>query len=293
MKKLVVSRIKFSALMLFMILALLIAPASVQKFVLAGINKSPQQLTNEFQLRKQHHRDLKSRLATRDTSLFQRSLAELSTLDEPGTLELWRTALSAEDLALKQQAWNEYEKVRLDLERKEFIPPIARINVSAEDLLQIANRSGLETDIWASANQETIAAAPVYLLTALSEAGIDYAVIYDSVVAFQQALKAGDRQAQAIDAARRAYRPETPTQVRIAVIDLQGKSSPAAGYSDWLGDRENVLMNNDRFTAYLDVFSSDGSADDISRHIEERYSKRGYSLACFYTQKEFSDKVQK
>ena len=163
MKKSVISRIQFTALILFIILAVLIAPASLQKFVSAQI-RTPQELANEARLRKQYHQELKSRLATNDASLFQLSLTELSGIDEPGTLELWQAALQAENPALKAQAWNAYQKIRLDLERKEFIPQLARINASEEDLLQIAKLHGLDTNIWSSVNQETIAAVPVYLV---------------------------------------------------------------------------------------------------------------------------------
>jgi carboxypeptidase T len=292
MKTSVISRITFTALILLIILAFLIAPANLYRFALAQVRTS-QELATQSRLRDERHRELKSRLTTDDSSLFQLSLTELAGMDEPGTLELWQAALNATDPVLKQQAWDEYQKIRLNLERKEFIPRLARINASEDAILQIAKLNGLETNIWSSLNNETVAAAPIYLLAELSKTGMGYTVLYDSVAEFQQALKAGDAQAQAIETARKAYRPETPTQVRIAVIDLNKKAAPASGYSDWLGDRENFLMSNGRFIAYLDIFTSDGSPEALNRHLEERYTKRGYQLAGFYTEQEFTAKVQR
>src|ERR1044072_4805893 len=89
-----------------------------------------------------------------------------------------------------------------------------------------------------------------------------------------------------------AYRRPAPMQVRIAVIDLNKKTVPASGYSDWLGDRENLLLSNERFLAYLDIFTSDAAPESLNRHIDEQYNKRGYQLAGFYTQQEFTDKAQ-
>ena len=66
-------------------------------------------------------------------------------------------------------------------------------------------------------------------------------------------------------------------------------SAASSGYSDWLGDPEDVLMRDGSRAAYLDIFSSDGSLESINEHIAQRYTRRGYTAVGFYTPQEFAE----
>ncbi|MGA9771093.1 MAG: M14 family metallopeptidase [Blastocatellia bacterium] len=234
------------------------------------------------------HANLKARLASASAAEFEDGLRSLALLDEPGALDVWRAALKNLNPQLQKQAWNKYRGVQLELARKEYIPKIARINAPTDEVLRVANSSGLELTIWKSSGSETIAAASPYLIERLQGEGVNTAIIYDSVADWQRAREGGDALASAITPEYQSERARESSQVRVAVIDLANRNKPAAGYSDWFGDRENILMREGSLIAYLDIFSSDGSPSSINSHIQEQYAQRGYRLAGFYTVEEFS-----
>jgi hypothetical protein len=277
-----------TAALLFIAIALIILPANLHWLSFAqGAGK----IYDENLPRPVRHERLKSLLSSTYGDDFRKSLSVLAALDEPGALDVWQAALATKDAALKQEAWSAYEAVRLRLERKEQVPQIVRVQASSAEVLRLAAELKLDTDIWSSTDQNTVAAAPIYLQEQLRNTGVAFQVLYDSVAEFQKAVKDGDRAARALDQARKAHNPETPSQIRVAVIDLAKKTAAAAGRSDWLGDQENVLMQNESFVAYLDIFSSDDSLPSINAHIEQAYTQRGFQLAGFYSLKEFFEVV--
>ena len=211
----------------------------------------------------------------------------LTQLDEPGALDTWRAALENPDAQLKREAWIKYRAVQTELSRKQFIPQIARIRARADDVVRAANSAGLDVTIWSAADAQTFAAAPPYLIEQLREAGTDVEVVYESVAEWQKARSSGDALAQAITPEYQSP-AASASVVRIAVIDLAERTAAAPGYSDWLGDRENILMRDGTRIAFLDIFASDGSAGSINAHKTEQYANRGYRLSGYYTQEEFS-----
>lgn len=234
---------------------------------------------------------LKARLAKTSPDQFRQALAQLAALDEPGALDVWAGALNNPDPQLQKEAWNLYRDVRAELARKELVPQIAIIRARSEDLMETARESGLDATVWSRTESETVAAAPAYLLDQLRAGGVSFSVVYDSIAEWQKARARGEETALRI--APDYERGETGSQVRIAVVDLSRRSAPAPGYSDWLGDRENILMRNEAFLAYLDVFVTDGLSASINSHIAERYTRRGYALAGFFTPAEFSSSVSR
>jgi carboxypeptidase T len=232
--------------------------------------------------------DLKARLASSNSNEFHDALTSLTRLDEPGAVDVWRAALDNGDPQLKHEAWSKYQTVQAELARKQFVPQIARINAPAAEVSRLAESIGLEVTIWSASRDLTFAAAPRYLIEALRSAGIETKVIYDSVTAWQKARANGDAIAQAITPDYQSAGAESETLMRVAVVDLATRAPAAAGYSDWLGDPEDLLMRDGSRVAYLDMFSSDGSLESINAHIAQRYTLRGYKLAGFYTPQEFA-----
>lgn len=270
---------------------LLLAPASLLPSA-ASYNWQEQNFDQRFAGRTRHAQ-LLAGLRSPVASDFRSALAELTAMDEPGVNRLWQAALATLDAARQEETYREYQRRRPELERKEFIPYVARVQASATDIERLARERGVDVDIWfaspaAALPEGTTVAAPRYLLDALQEAGIGYEILYDSLVEFQKAKASGEARALALAAARQSAKPEAPVQVRIAVIDLTQTATPQAGYSAWLGDPENILRRNDSYLAYLDVFASDASPSAISAHLEEQYERRGYRLAGFYTAAEFA-----
>jgi murein tripeptide amidase MpaA len=288
MKKFVSRRLLMTAILFLILTALFLLPVNWPSLVSAQAVQPQQNLFDENSPRQLRHEQLKARLTSNNANAFRQSLKTLAALDEAGALALWKTALQTTDANLRQEAWNEFQNVRLELERKENVPQIARINASVEEVLRVAREMKLDADVWSATDKEAIVAAPFYLLEQFRNAGISVNIVYQSIAEFQKAQKSGDLVAESIAAAKQAKNPEKPKQIRIAVVDLGKKQQPTAGYSDWLGEQENILMQNDSFIAYLDIFSADGSPVSINSHVEEEYTRRGYRLAGFYTMEEFS-----
>ena len=266
--------------------ALLLASGAPPASVAARSDRSSKKATAVADERIARQAELKTRLASTEPTQFQDSLATLSRLDEIGALDVWRAALNNTDQTLRREAWRKYREVQAELSRKQFVPQIARIDISSEQVLRLANSSGLDVTIWQDSGVQTIAAAPPYLIERLRNAGIGTSVLYDSVADWQRARAKGDPAAEALTPEYQST--SAGSLIRIAVIDLAERQAAAPGYSDWLGDREDILMRDESRLAYLDVFQSDGSTASINAHITERYSRRGYKLQGFYTPEEFS-----
>jgi carboxypeptidase T len=230
---------------------------------------------------------LREKLAALPAPEFREAVESLAAMDEPGALDAWRAVLETAGPDTKKEVWDKYRQVQQRLIRNEMVPQVARVRATPDSIARAARPPGLDFNVWASAGDETIVAAPPYLIDRLRRENIPADVLYDSIAEWQTALVAGDPSARQI-APGYISDPGSSTQARIAVIDLSAKGRPAAGYSDWLGDRENILMRNGSTIAYLDLFASDGSAEQIRSHVEERYARRGVRLKGFYTFEEFS-----
>ena len=273
--------------------ALLLASGIPHALVSARATRSNTHSIGLDDERRGKHAALKLHLASIHATEFQDSLTVLARLDEQGALDVWRIALSNADPRLRRQAWIRYREVQSELSRKEFVPQIARINAPSAEVSRLAKSSGLDVTIWSTGDVQTIAAVPPYLIERLRNEGIGIDVIYDSVAAWQRARANGDSAAQAITPQYLSTGADSASQIRVAVIDLANRGAAAAGYSDWLGDGENILMRDGSRLAYLDIFLSDGSPASIDSHIAEQYIRRGYKLEGFYTPEEFADRAPK
>jgi len=237
--------------------------------------------------RRTRHAQLKAQFASGHADQFDNALASLARLDEPGALEVWRAALANPNPQLQRAAWAQYRTVQAELARKEFIPQVARINAPSDAVQRLARASDLDVTVWTATADETVAAVPPYLVERLRREGFTATVIYDSVANWQAARTSGDSVAHTITPDYQSEQAARSTQVRVAVIDL-GSRHVDASNTDWLGDRENVLMSDGSRIAYLDIFKADGSPASLSAHIDEQYTQRGYTVLGLYTFEEFS-----
>ncbi|HWP44798.1 MAG TPA: M14 family metallopeptidase, partial [Blastocatellia bacterium] len=288
MKELCPRRSAAIALLFLAPLALLIA---ISNLTWPASARSPASRTGVSldDYRRARHVELRSQLGSEDPGQFRYALDALSQLDEPGALDLWQAALNHPDIHLRREAWRSYRERSRELLRKEYVPKVARVALPPEDLLAIARQAGIEITLWSSEGGQTVAAAPEYMLERLEREGIAYDVLYDSIEAWQRARASGNLLAEAMTPEYQTRSAEDRLIVRIAVIDLARRTAPAQGYSGWLGDIENIVAQSDSYIAYLDVFSSDGSESSIDSHIQERYARRGFNLAGFYTPAEFEE----
>lgn len=289
MKKSVFHRELAVAGIVLAVSALLLVSASLSASVSAGSSRTQKRSVALDDQRRLRQAELQVHLASTRSTEFREALASLARLDEPGALDVWRAALSNADPGLQREAWSRYRLVQAELARKQFVPQIVHVNAPAAEVLRLANSSGLDVTIWSASDTQTVAAAPPYLIERLRTAGMDTKVIYSSVADWQKARASGDVVAQSITPQYQSASADWASQMRIAVIDLADRAAVSSGYSDWLGDREDIVMRDGSRIAYLDIFSSDGSRASIDAHIAEQYTRRGYKLAGFYTPEDFAD----
>lgn len=230
---------------------------------------------------------LSKSLASQSREEFRAALKTLAEMDEPGAMEVWRSALKHPDTNLRREAWQRYRHLAPQLIRKEMVPQIARISASSEELKRIAEKAQIETTIWQPGETFTVAAAPPFLIDALRQENISVEILHQSIADWQQARKRGDEQAQSITPEYLSENADEKSQVHIVVIDSSRRGKAANGYAEWSGDHENVLFSNKRYLAYLDT-SSHTSAQSMGSHIEENYTKRGQQVVGFYTPDEFA-----
>jgi carboxypeptidase T len=234
------------------------------------------------------HSRLRELVASVQPAQFNKGLSTLKELHEPGALEVWAAALNNRDNQLSRAAWQEYDAVKTQLMRDEFVPQVFRVGAAPDYVLKIAADNRLDANVWATTQSDTIVAAPRYLAEQLSRRGHATTVLFDSIAEWDKARNGGDALARSITPEYQSDTAAERLQVRIAVIDLSKRQQPAAGYSDWLGDTENILMREGSLLAFLDVFESDGTSASIAAHINQQYTARGYTLKEFVTAEEFA-----
>ncbi|HEV8487364.1 MAG TPA: M14 family metallopeptidase [Blastocatellia bacterium] len=280
-------RRKVAAVFILAPLSLLITGphSSTELTARAGVRRS---LVADDADRAARHASIKTRLSSTQAQDFRQALKALASLDEQGALYVWESALAHPDPELRKEAWVAFQASKLELTRKELVPQVARIAGPANEILDLARASGLEANVWSATDNQTIIAAPPYLLERLSRAGLEVTTLYDSVADWQRARASGDKSAESITPDYQSATGASQTLVRVAVVDLVQKGQPAAGYSSWLGDHENILMRSDAWLAYLDVFTSDGSVESIDSHVDQQYTKRGHKVLGFYTLEQFA-----
>src|SRR5262249_54787908 len=225
--------------------------------------------------------NLRGRLSSPGRQDFLTALQSLVSMDEPGALELWKVAINNPDPELARRAWQSFPGARAELSRKESVPQIARVSARHDVVASTVEAAGMELQILADDGEGTVVVTPAFGLDRLRSAGLAVAELFDSVAELQRASRRGDTLARRLDS---AYQnpprfSASEYQVRVAVVDLRNRTEPAAGYSDWLGEPENILMRNASWLAYLDTFATDGTEMSINAHIDQQYNKRGYRIA--------------
>jgi hypothetical protein len=223
---------------------------------------------------------LKQRLTSGSPDEFVQALAILRQMDEEGVLDLWNIATNNRDPRLKKEAWRAFAEVRPSLIKKQAVPQIAHIDAPAETIAVAAGRDGGQITFLA-------ADATEYALDRLRGAGLGAKVLYDTLSAMERSRSASDLVARRLFAGYQAGLSGFNSEVRIAVVELPRAAAPAAGYSDWLGDPEDILMRSESFVAYLDILQGTGE-DSIKSHVRERFTSRGYRLAGLFSLPEFS-----
>jgi carboxypeptidase T len=261
--------------------------------VKAGAHGLKQRLAQDDADRRARQADLRTRLSGIRPSDFLDALRSLESLDEQGALDLWTVATHNPNPQLSKLAWQGFASARGALSKKEVVPQIARVSAGRDVVATALETAGIELHVFVEDAGGVIIAAPPYGLDRLRRDGLTVTELFDSVAQLQQAARRGDSLARSLDSSYQSQPGFSPSdyQVRVAVVDLRTPAKPVAGYSNWLGDPENVLMRNESWLAYLDTFVSDGSESSINSHINEQYTKRGYRIEGVFTTGEFATAV--
>jgi carboxypeptidase T len=193
------------------------------------------------------------------------------------------------DPVLKNAAWSRYRLLQAALNRKQSVPQVMRIFAPVAEVLRAARETKIEVVVWSASGDETVAAVPPFLVERLASAGVRCDVLYDTIADWQKARSAGDSFAVSITPDYQNGLGASRAELRIAVVDLGSRTRPAAGYSDWLADREDILIRDRSTIAVLDRFQSDGSDRSIADHVENRYTRKGYRLIGLFTPAEFAE----
>ena len=129
--------------------ALLLASVSFSASIPSSSGQTKKR-TVAFDEERVRHARLQVQLASTRATEFKDALEVLVRLDEPGALDVWRTALSNADPGLQREAWSRYRLVQAELARKQFVPEIAQINAPADEILRLANSRGIDVTIWSA-----------------------------------------------------------------------------------------------------------------------------------------------
>src|SRR5947207_3797338 len=173
---------------------------AMSALLLAGVSFSASIPTTSGQTKKRtvafdeervRHAQLRVHLASTRATEFKDALELLARLDEPGALDVWRTALSNPDPGLQREAWSRYRLVQAELARKEFVPEIAQIDAPSDEVLRLANSRSIDVTIWSAKAGETVAAVPPFLVEIFQSVGVNTRVIYSSIADWQRARANG------------------------------------------------------------------------------------------------------
>jgi len=292
------SNARLAAAMLSMIIVLCalcvlnsVSANRVQVIRAADADAAVQLIKSRDSARKSKQQKLTEPLRSTRAAAFRTALNALIRLNEQGISEVWQAALENPSPELRRQAWNEYRKIWPALARNESVPRVVRLSASSDAVERIFQGAQIDGAVWLKGESETVAAVPPYSLDRLRNAGVGYNVLFDSVSDWESARNNGDRGALEITPAYQTASARKASRIRIAVIDVARKTSPTQGYSDWLGDAEDIISRNDSYLALLDIFASDGSTQSLASHVQERYTRRGYALAGFFTAEEFASQM--
>ncbi|HYL97381.1 MAG TPA: M14 family metallopeptidase, partial [Blastocatellia bacterium] len=222
---------------------------------------------------------------------FRKALNQLKSLNEEGVLKAWQVATQNPNAQLRQEAVRAFEQVRVRLWRNEYVPEIVKVPANASEINALTFGRQLDIKVLGSRGASSIVLLTPFALGRLQAAGEAGGTLYSSIEELQRAARAGNKEAATLASEYESLLGPQNFQVRVAVIDRSKTRPPDPGYSDWLGDREDIVAHNANYLAKLDVFSSDGSAGSIASHVAEGYTRRGYALAGFFTVDEFATRI--
>src|SRR5262249_45237148 len=283
-----VSRPRFSTIIRFAVLPVVLASISPWRWYTSAAAKGSGTTRRQARPVLEWDRNgLRSDLSSSESKIFKAALDKLSGLDDETAVDLWQVARSNPHTELKLLAWREYRREFPRLSSLMFSRQIVRFRSAAQDIASAAAQIKADVSVFGEDSGSVAAAAP-YSLERLRSVGLGAEILYPSISEMAAAARAGDARAAALYSSYIRTVQPLGSEVRIAVVDLSHSPTPAPGYSRWLGDGEDFLLQSEQWLACLDVFQSDGSAASVSAHVHERYTRRGYTLAGFYTPAEFS-----
>ncbi|UCD84550.1 MAG: hypothetical protein JSU92_14985 [Deltaproteobacteria bacterium] len=218
---------------------------------------------------------LEEMLKDSDRAVRSKAIEELSRVDGERAKQLWQIVLNDQDKGVKKNAWEHYDKLREDLDRK-ALHRVILIHIPGEVAQDIFKKASLDIILWEGKDSFVIGEGSAYTIEKLKKLGCDVDVLYSSISEWQEARKEYEISEEEGRPSELKPPPEPPREpeynFKIMIFDLTKTGEPAEGYTQWL-DRESIMMKNNRYLALESLYPKDHFPELI-----EDFKQRGFYI---------------
>lgn len=228
---------------------------------------------------------LERKLGDPDKTVRLRAIEELSRTDGEKAKELWQIVLNDHDKEVKKKAWEKYDNLREDLERK-TLHRVILIHIPKEVAKNLFAKVSLDFILWESKDSFVIGEGSAYTIEKLKRLGCDLDILYSSISEWQEARREYEISEEEGRSSESKPPPEPPREpeysFKIMIFDLTKTKEPAEGYTQWL-DRESIRMKNDKYLALEALYPK----DSFSELIEDLKQRGFYIVEIFEGTEDF------
>ncbi len=228
---------------------------------------------------------LEKQLDDPDKTARLRAIEELSRTDGEKVEDLWQMVLNDHDKEVKKKAWEKYDNLRADLERK-ALHRVILIHISGEVAENLFAKVSLDCILWESKDSFVIGEGSAYTIEKLKRLGCGVDILYSSISEWQEARREYEISEEEGRPSESKPPPEPPREpeysFKIMIFDLSKTKEPAEGYTQWL-DRESIRMKNDNYLALEALYPK----DSFSELIEDLKQRGFYIVEIFESAEDF------
>jgi hypothetical protein len=254
---------------------LLLLPGRSVAFNSEDLTGRVEEFLQEEEQKEKRLEALERKLGDPDKTVRLRAIEELSRTDGEKVKELWQMVLNDHDQEVKKKAWEKYDNLRVDLERK-ALHRVILIHIPGEVAENLFAKVSLDFILWESKESFVIGEGSAYTIEKLKRLGCDVDVLYGSISEWQEARRDYEISGGEGEPSESKPPPETPREpeysFKIMVFDLTKTKEPAEGYTQWL-DRESIRMKNDKYLALEALYPKDSFSELI-----EDFKQRGFYI---------------
>jgi len=232
-------------------------------------------LLQEEEQKEKQLKELEKRLSNPDKAVRLRAIEELSQIDGEKVKQLWQIVLNDHDKGVKKRAWELYDKLREELERK-ALHRVILIHIPGDVAKELFARVKLNLILWEIRDSFVIGEGSTYTMDKLKKLGYDVDILYSSISEWQEARRIYEISQEEGRPSELKPPPEGPREpehsFKIIIFDLTRTKEPTEGYTQWL-DRESIRMKNDHYLALEALYPKDSFPELI-----EDFKQRGFYI---------------